>query len=189
VVEEIMGAGQNGETPYNKELDEIREEAPVYRPTLPKKASKECLELIEHFEGFYPQAYLDPVGIPTIGIGTIKYPNGEKVKLGESCTREQAFDWLMWELSEKTSEVNEMVKAEITQAQFDALLSFAYNCGTNALRNSTLLKKLNAGDYNGAADQFLRWDKAGGASLPGLTRRRKAEREMFLGGDWRVFKT
>lgn len=183
-----MGSGQNGDKPYNQTpIEKERETAPGYRPSLPKKASQNCLELIEHFEGFHPDAYPDPVGIPTIGIGTIKYPNGEKVKLGESCTREQAFEWLMFELEEKTKEVNEMVKVDMTQNEFDALLSFAYNCGNSALRESTLLRKFNAGDIAGAGAEFLKWNKANGKVLPGLTRRRNAERNLFLGKDWREF--
>lgn len=78
------------------------------------------------------------------------------------------------------NDVLKIVKAKLTQGQFDALVSFAYNVGSRALSTSTLLKKLNAGDIKGAADEFLRWNKAGGKVMNGLTRRREAERALFL---------
>ena len=76
--------------------------------------------------------------------------------------------------------VSKMLKVSVTQNQYDALVSLAYNIGTLALSSSTLMKKLNAGDVNGAADEFLRWNKSGGKVMAGLTNRRKAEREFFL---------
>ncbi|HAK9115445.1 TPA: lysozyme, partial [Salmonella enterica] len=78
------------------------------------------------------------------------------------------------------NDVSRLVKVKLTQGQFDALVSFAYNLGARTLSSSTLLRKLNAGDYAGAADEFLRWNKAGGKVLNGLTRRREAERALFL---------
>lgn len=78
------------------------------------------------------------------------------------------------------NDVLKLVRVKLTKGQFDALVSFAYNVGSRALSTSTLLKKLNAGDIKGAADEFLRWNKAGGKEMPGLTKRRKAEREVFL---------
>ncbi|WP_312069487.1 lysozyme, partial [Acinetobacter sp.] len=76
--------------------------------------------------------------------------------------------------------VNNLVKVPLSQNQFDALVSLTYNIGSTAFKNSTLLKKLNAKDYAGAADQFLRWNKGGGKVLKGLVRRREAERALFL---------
>ncbi len=76
--------------------------------------------------------------------------------------------------------VSKMLKVTVTQNQYDALVSLAYNIGTRALSTSTLMKKLNAGDVKGAADEFLRWNRSGGKVMPGLTNRRKAEREVFL---------
>ncbi|MNQ87056.1 Lysozyme RrrD [compost metagenome] len=76
--------------------------------------------------------------------------------------------------------VEQSVVVLFTQEQFDALVSFTYNLGINALKGSTLLRKLNSGDYEGAADEFLKWNKAGGKILSGLTRRREAERMLFL---------
>lgn len=78
------------------------------------------------------------------------------------------------------NDVLKMAKVKLTQGQFDALVSFAYNVGSRALSTSTLLRKLNDGDVRGAADEFLRWNKAGGKALNGLTRRREAERALFL---------
>ncbi|EDH9820259.1 TPA_asm: lysozyme, partial [Salmonella enterica subsp. enterica serovar Typhimurium] len=78
------------------------------------------------------------------------------------------------------NDVSRLVKVKLTQGQFDALVSFAYNLGARTLSSSTLLRKLNSGDYAGAADEFLRWNKAGGKVLNGLTRRREAERALFL---------
>lgn len=78
------------------------------------------------------------------------------------------------------SDVSRLVKVSLTQGQFDALVSFTYNLGARSLSTSTLLRKLNAGDYAGAADEFMRWNKAGGKVLNGLTRRREAERALFL---------
>lgn len=86
----------------------------------------------------------------------------------------------MKDLAKFEAGVEDLVKVAVSVNQFSALVSFAYNIGLNALSGSTLLKKLNAGDIIGAADQFLRWNKAGGKELKGLTDRRHAERDLFL---------
>lgn len=151
------------------------------------KPSKDCVEIVTAFEGFYPNAYLCPARIVTIGIGTIRYPNGKPVMMGDACTREQAEEYLMHELEEKAEGVNKIVSVPLTQPQFDALVSFAYNLGLGALAGSTLLKKLNGGDNEGASHEFDKWVHGGGKVLPGLVRRRTAEKAMFLGGDWRKF--
>ncbi len=145
-----------------------------------KVTSSEGLNLIKGFEGKRLTSYDDGVGVWTIGFGTIKYPNGVRVKKGDTCTEQQAEDYLRNDLSVFESAVNRLVKAKITQNQFDALVSFTYNLGETNLSKSTLLKKLNAGDYQGAADQFLVWNKAGGKVMKGLVRRREAERALFL---------
>lgn len=137
-------------------------------------------EIIKEFEGLYLKAYLDPVGIPTIGWGTIRYPNGKAVQMGETITKEQAQAFFEHEVSNFVKQVENLIKVECHDNQFCALVSFAYNLGGGALGGSTLLKKLNAGDYIGAADEFLRWNKAGGKVLKGLVRRREKERELFL---------
>ena len=144
------------------------------------KISNSGINLIKSFEGLRLKAYDDGVGVWTIGFGTIKYPNGIRVKAGDSCTSQQAEDYLRNDLTSFENAVNRLVKAKLNQNQFDALVSFTYNLGETNLGKSTLLKKLNAGDYQGAADQFLVWNKAGGKVMNGLTRRREAERALFL---------
>lgn len=144
------------------------------------KTSTNGINLIKSFEGLRLKAYDDGVGVWTIGFGTIKYPNGIRVKAGDSCTSQQAEDYLRNDLSAFESAVNRLVKAKLTQNQFDALVSLTYNIGSGAFKGSTLLKLLNKGDYQGAADQFLVWNKAGGKVMKGLVRRREAERALFL---------
>lgn len=145
-----------------------------------KSISKTGIDLISSFEGIRLNAYDDGVGVWTIGIGTTIYPNGVKVKKGDKCTLEQALEYLQHDLKSFEKTVNESVKVPLSQNQFDALVSLAYNIGSTAFKNSTLLKKLNAKDYSGAADQFLVWNKGGGKVLKGLVRRREAERALFL---------
>ncbi|EPH0070380.1 lysozyme, partial [Acinetobacter baumannii] len=108
------------------------------------------------------------------------YPNGVRVKKGDTCTEQQAETYLKNDLTKFEVVINKLVKVSLTQNQFDALASFTYNLGETNLANSTLLKKLNKGDYQGAADQFLVWNKAGGKVMKGLVRRREAERALFL---------
>lgn len=146
-----------------------------------RKVNKACIDLIKSFEGLFLKAYLDPVKIPTIGHGTIKYPNGKAVTMADaSITEIQAVEYLTFEVNEKAAAVEKLAKVSLNDNEFGALVSFAYNVGSQALATSTLLKKLNVGDRAGAADEFLRWNKAKGQVLPGLTRRRVAERELFL---------
>jgi GH24 family phage-related lysozyme (muramidase) len=147
---------------------------------------KDCLDLVKSFEGYHREladgnaaAYLDPVLIPTIGWGTIQYPDGKKVVMGDIRTRKQCEEYLMHEIEGKAAGVAKYVKVPLTQSMFDALVSFSYNVGLGALSESTLLRLLNAGDYEGAAAQFPRWVKAGGKTLPGLVRRRDAEQALF----------
>ena len=144
------------------------------------KTSSNGTSLIKEFEGFVANAYLCPAKVWTIGIGTTVYPNGVKVKKGDKCTEEQALKYLQHDLKSFEKTVNDSVKVPLSQNQFDALVSLAYNIGSGAFKNSTLLKKLNAKDYAGAADQFPRWNKGGGKVLKGLVRRRDAERALFL---------
>lgn len=142
--------------------------------------SQTGINLIKGFEGKRLAAYDDGVGVWTIGYGTIKYPNGVRVKKGDTCTDTQAESYLKNDLVKFESAINRLVKVPLNQNQFDALSSFTYNLGETNLSKSTLLKKLNAKDYAGAADQFLVWNRAGGKVLTGLVRRREAERNLFL---------
>jgi lysozyme len=140
-----------------------------------------ALIVIKEFEGYYDKAYRDPVGIPTIGYGTIMYPNGAKVKMGEKCSKKEAEHWLMFEIEEIIPRIEKLIKVEVTNNQFCALVSFCYNLGTGALGKSTLLKKLNRGDELGEVGlEFKKWINAGGRPLQGLIRRREAERKLFL---------
>lgn len=138
------------------------------------KISDKGIQLIRSFEGCKLEAYKDAVGIPTIGYGST-----EGVTMGDTITQEEAENLLREDLRRFEDCVNSYVDVEISQCEFDALVSFAFNVGCNALKNSTLLRLLNQGDHDGAAQQFLRWDKAGGKPLAGLTRRRKAESVLF----------
>lgn len=137
------------------------------------------VDLICDFEGKRLNAYDDGVGIWTIGFGTTVYPNGIKVKKGDTCTEAQAKAYMANDLKKFEATVNDAVKAPINQNQFDALVSLAYNIGSSAFKNSTLVKKLNAGDIHGAANQFDVWVNAGGKRMQGLSNRRKVEKELF----------
>lgn len=142
------------------------------------KISAQGIGLLIHFEGFRDKAYRDSTGTWTIGYGSTK-----GVHPGQRMTREQASIRLYSDVDQAEAAVNRLVTVPLTQGQFDALVSFVYNLGPGALAKSTLLSRLNAGDYPGAADEFLRWVKAGGRRLQGLVRRRAAERAMFLSED------
>lgn len=146
------------------------------------KTSSDGIDLIKSFEGLELDAYADPIGIPTIGYGTIKYPDGSKVELGDSCTEDEAVEYLTHDLVTFENAVNKLVKVDINQKIFDALVCFTYNLGETNLKSSTLLKLLNAKKYSEVVPQFLRWNKAGGKVLKGLTRRRQAESDLFAEG-------
>ena len=137
------------------------------------KTGNKGLELIKQSEGLQLEAYLCPARVWTIGYGHTK-----GVQSGDVINEDQAESYLRQDLGESERAVEHGVTASLTQNQFDALVSFTFNLGAGNLFSSTLLKKLNAGDYAGAADEFLRWDHTGGKQLPGLTRRRQAERQL-----------
>lgn len=138
------------------------------------------VDLICNFEGLRLKAYDDGVGVWTIGYGTTKYPNGIRVKKGDTCTLEQAKAYMQNDLKSFEQTVNNTVKVPLNQNQFDALVSLAYNIGSTAFKNSTLVKRLNEGNYNAAANQFDLWVNAGGKRMQGLVNRRAAERTLFL---------
>ena len=139
------------------------------------KTSDVGIELIKKYEGCYLKAYKCPAGVWTIGYG---HTNG--VKSGMVITKDQAVTYLKNDLITYERAVNSYVKVPLTQNQFDALVSFSFNCGTAALKHSTLLKKLNSGYYDGAANEFTKWNKSNGKVLNGLVRRRQEEKELFL---------
>ena len=143
------------------------------------KYSKDGLHLTEGFEGVRLTAYPDPAtgGDPwTIGYGH----TGPEVHSGMTITQEQAENYLAEDVKKAEADVNARLNVEVTQNEFDALVDFAFNCGCGNLNNSTLLKKLNAGDYEGAAQEFLKWDMAAGHHMAGLLKRRQAEELLFL---------
>ena len=144
-----------------------------------KHVSTAGINLICGFEGLKLKAYDDGVGVWTIGFGTTIYPNGIKVKKGDTCTEAQAKAYMVHDLKKFESAVNSAVAVPINQNQFDALVSLTYNIGTGAFKESTLLKKLNAGDIRGAAAQFDVWNKGGGKVMQGLVNRRAVERKLF----------
>jgi len=138
------------------------------------ETSKTGLDLIKHFEGCELYAYKCPAGVWTIGYGHTK-----GVEPGMQITEQDAEDMLKEELIEYESYINDLVTVGLNQNQFDAMVSWVYNLGAGNLKASTLLKVLNAGDYAGVPEQMLRWNKAGGKVLEGLTRRRQAEADLF----------
>lgn len=143
------------------------------------KISNNGKKLIKSFESLELIAYPDPGtgGAPwTIGWGH----TGPEVKSGLVWTPAQADAAFDSDIAQFERDVASLVKVPLNQNQFDALVSFAYNCGSSNFASSTLLKKLNAGDYDAAADEFPRWDKAAGKVMNGLTRRRNAERTLFI---------
>jgi len=144
------------------------------------QTSDKGIALIKQFEGCKLTAYQDSVGVWTIGYGWTKPVDGKPIRAGMTIKQETAERLLKTGLVSYESDVSRLVKVGLTQGQFDALVSFTYNLGARSLSTSTLLRKLNAEDYAGAADEFLRWNKAGGKVLNGLTRRREAERALFL---------
>lgn len=146
------------------------------------KISNNGLNLIKQFEGFSSSPYLCPAKIPTIGYGSTYYEDGTKVTLKDKPITEQRATQLLEFVANKTfsENINKVVKVPLSQNQFDALVSFAYNIGNKNFNWSTLLKKLNLSDYEGASLEFGRWNQANGKILNGLVSRRQKEKELFL---------
>jgi len=142
------------------------------------KLSHRGLDLIKQFEGVRYEAYQDVAGIWTIGYG-----HTAGVKQGDTCDATTADAWLQADTAFAVDAVNRLVTQPVSQNQFDALVDFTFNCGVGAFERSTLLRRLNAGDYDSAADEFPRWSFAAGVHVKGLLRRREAERNLFLSKD------
>lgn len=143
--------------------------------------SKRGIELIKKFEGFRSEPYLCPAGIATIGYGSTRYADGSSVTLNDEAIDEsEAEDLLLNTLTPYERAVKDLVKVELNQNKFDALVSFAYNLGVGNLKKSTLLKRVNDSKFNAAALEFSHWAKADGKVLQGLLKRRAAESELFL---------
>ena len=136
--------------------------------------------IIRDSEGFRSTAYKDIGGVWTIGYGTIKYPDGTKVKQGDTCTQGQAELWLINDCKWVDACLDKHVKVKLNQNQFDALASFVYNVGETAFIKSTMLNLLNQAKIGLAADQFDRWIYDNGKAINGLVNRRAKEKQLFL---------
>lgn len=132
------------------------------------------LHLTQSFESCRLVAYQDSVGIWTIGWGHTR-----DVKEGDTCTQLQADVWLQQDIQWAANAVNRLVKVPLTQNEFDACVDFTFNAGEGNFGSSTLLRDINARNFDAAQSEFKRWDMAGGAHLAGLARRRKAEADLF----------
>jgi lysozyme len=142
------------------------------------------IDLIKSFEGLVLKAYVDPAtgGEPiTIGYGTTIYPDSRKVNLGDKCTTEQATAYLVNDINKFAERVKPLIKKPVNDNQFAALVSFAYNVGVGNLNKSTLLKLVNQNPADREIEfEFLKWNKAAGKVMNGLTRRRQAESKLYF---------
>src|SRR5690606_11381075 len=146
------------------------------------------VDLLTTFEGVKYEAYLDSVGVWTIGVGFT-----EGVHKGMTMTEDEVQDRLLDEIARFENGVDSVVKVPITQYMFDAMVSLSYNIGVAGFKGSSVVKRLNDGNIEGAADAFLMWNKGTingkKTEIAGLTRRRHAERDMFLTGDWEKWQS
>ena len=170
---------------YNKEgvlIGELYDVEVIDVPSkIEMKISEKGLDLIKMFEGFRSNPYLCPAGVPTIGYGSTRYNNGNKVTMNDKAiSKEYATGMLEYQCNTIYGDaVNDYTTIMNNQNQFDALTSFTYNLGTGNLKSSTLLKKHNKGDFGGAANEFEKWIYANGEVLEGLVRRREEERKLY----------
>ena len=145
------------------------------------KAGKDALDCIATFEGFRSAPYLDPIGIPTIGYGSTWDANGDRITMDHpDITEDEGRQLMAQELLHVERSIGRLAGVPLTQGQFDGLVSFVYNVGSGSFQRSTMRMKLNRGDYDGAADEFPKWRKAGGRVLPGLVKRRVVEKRIFM---------
>jgi lysozyme len=146
------------------------------------KISQKGLDLIKRFEGLKLKPYLCPAGIPTIGYGNTYYNDGKKVKLTDpSITQAKADELLKFLIQSYEKDVDSFCRDDISQQNFDALVSFAYNCGPRNLKSSTLLKKVNLNPQDVTIrNEFMKWNKGAGKVLAGLTKRRQAEADLYF---------
>lgn len=142
--------------------------------------NKAAIDLIKSFEGLETKAYQDSVGVWTIGYGHTSMAGPPIVKAGMTITAQQAEDLLRSDLKKYELMVRRNVKVDINDNQYGALVSLVYNIGEGNLKSSTLLRLINNKDFLGASNEFSKWNKAGGKVLNGLSRRRAAERKLFL---------
>jgi|SRR5690606_29259224 len=147
--------------------------------------TKKGIDLMKEFEGLRLEAYQDIVGVWTIGYGNTYYEDGTKVKKGDKITKERALDLYTNIMNKFSDQVrNSMINPDrISDTQFSAMVSLAYNIGISAFKGSTLLRKVNANPCDPTIpSEFLRWNKAGGKVINGLTRRRQAEADLYTNG-------
>ena len=141
--------------------------------------SNEGIALIKKFEGCELESYRCSADVPTLGYGHTR-----GVSDGDTCTQQEADNMLADDLQEFEQYVNDLVNADLSQNQFDALVAWTYNLGPTNLKASTLLKRVNEDDIADVPHQIKRWNKAGGKVLDGLIRRREAEALLFQGEPW-----
>jgi len=138
------------------------------------------IQSLKELEGFRAKAYKDTGGVWTIGYGTIKWL-GKPVEAGQTITDKEALLALQADLAWAQTAVNQLVRVPLKQHMFDALVSFVYNIGESAFSKSTMLRLLNEGKFDLAAEQFKRWNQDNGKVIPGLVSRRKVEESLFRG--------
>ena len=159
------------------------------------KASKNCIDVIKHYESFSANPYLCPANVATIGYGTTLYPDGRKVKLSDQAiTPDEGVEYLIHDLIEHENQVTANLKVPVSQDLFDALVSFDYNEGDGKLRSSTLLKLINEKIVQTNTDwkkilsrEFYKWIFGGGKKLPGLVARRSTEALLATDGIVKFF--
>ena len=143
--------------------------------------NNDLLNLIKKFEGCRLTAYKDVIGVPTIGVGATFYENGSKVKIGDTLTQEGADQLLANTLKIFANGVTNLVKSNININQWNALVSFSFNCGLANFKSSTLLKKVNINPNDETiTSEFMKWNKASGKVIAGLTTRREAEAKLYF---------
>ena len=147
------------------------------------QTSQEGINLITEFEGEKLRAYTCPAGVLTIGYGHTDAAGPPRVTPGMVISRAEAKEILKRDLKKYEDAVSTAVTTPLTQNQFDAIVSFTFNCGVGALRKSTLLRRLNRGEYDAVPSELMKWNRAGGRELAGLTRRRRAEAKLWRGLD------
>ena len=146
------------------------------------KLDENGYKLIQGFEGLSLVPYLCSAKVPTIGYGNTFYPSGKKVTMNDNPISLLTAKWMLKETADKfAADVDKLIKSRLTQNQFNSLVSFAFNLGVAALGRSTLLKKVNANPQDiTITNEFLKWNKAGGKVLNGLTKRRTIEAKIYF---------
>jgi lysozyme len=183
IPEEETGPATPPEEQTDEEIAEEFEEShdeETHYDVSKMRTSNKMIDMIKKFEGFEEQAYKDAVGVWTIGYGTTEAAMGRPINPGDTISEEDASLYLEMHVNETYEpQVKRYVTSKCTQGEFDAIVSFVYNLGIGSLKKSTLLRKFNANDHKGAANEFKRWTKAGGKVLAGLVKRRNKEATHF----------